>query len=161
MTFILPKDSDERKKWPVATYIRDYVPDAIAYLAHLSYVANEQHNPGEPTHWARDKSTDQENTMMRHFLEGDAVDSDGILHAAKVAWRANARLQDLLEELYGAQEFSGRLCGCEDCDGHDGPYHVSSKRVHPVEEGPRLRRTCIYCTNGVLCPIHNSPLTRP
>jgi hypothetical protein len=56
-------------------------------------VANDQHNPGEPLHWAREKSTDHDDCLLRHFLERGTVDSDGISHRAKVAWRALAALQ--------------------------------------------------------------------
>ena len=104
MTFILPKDATERKKWPVGTFLREYFPNAICYLAHLSWVANEQHNPGEPMHWARNKSTDQVDTMMRHFMEGDDLDSDEMLHTGKAAWRALARLEEVLEEKHVATE---------------------------------------------------------
>jgi hypothetical protein len=35
--------------------------------------------------------------MVRHFLERDKKDSDGTYHAAKLAWRALAYLQKLVE----------------------------------------------------------------
>ena len=34
---------------------------------------------------------------VRHVLQRDEVDTDGALHAAKVAWRALAQLEMLLE----------------------------------------------------------------
>lgn len=138
MTFILPEDSDERKKWPVATFLREYFPDAICYLSHLSWVANEQHNPGEPMHWARNKSTDQANTMMRHFMEGDALDEDNMLHAGKVAWRALARLQDLLEALYDVEEDES------DDDDRGGASMFESLKVHDRGAGP-YNCGCIDC----------------
>jgi hypothetical protein len=89
----LPSDSQERKKYPIASGVLDYFPDAIAAIAHVSYVGNEQHNPGEPLHWDRSKSTDQADTAIRHFLERGKFDSDGTRHSAKFAWRALALLQ--------------------------------------------------------------------
>jgi hypothetical protein len=89
----LPKDAASRKRIPLATGLLDYFPDACASVAHLSMVANAQHNPGEPLHWAREKSTDHDDCLLRHFLERGTVDSDGIAHRAKVAWRALASLQ--------------------------------------------------------------------
>jgi hypothetical protein len=89
----LPKDAASRKRIPLATGLLDYFPDACAAVAHLSMVANDQHNPGEPLHWAREKSTDHDDCLMRHFLERGTVDGDGIAHRAKVAWRALAALQ--------------------------------------------------------------------
>jgi hypothetical protein len=63
----------------------------------LSRVANEQHNPGEPMHWAKEKSTDEADAMLRHQLDAGRIDGDGIRHSAKVAWRALAQLQRELE----------------------------------------------------------------
>ncbi len=89
----LPQTAKERKTYPVASGVLDYFPDALVALAHVSYVGNEQHNPGQPLHWAREKSTDQADTMMRHFLERGTVDADGQRHTAKMVWRALAMLQ--------------------------------------------------------------------
>lgn len=89
----LPKDPKERKKYPLFTGLMKYFPDALAAVAHLSWVGNEQHNPGEPLHWAREKSTDQEDTLMRHLIESGTLDTDGERHSTKVAWRALAKLQ--------------------------------------------------------------------
>lgn len=99
---MLPSNSKERKKYPIASGVLDYFPDALAEIARVSYEGNEQHNPGEPLHWARGKSTDQTDTLMRHFLERGTRDTDGQLHSAKLAWRALAILQLELEENAGA-----------------------------------------------------------
>lgn len=89
----LPTDPAERKKYPVASGVLDYFPDAIAALARVSWQGNEQHNPGQPLHWDRTKSTDHSDTLIRHFLQRGTVDSDGIRHSSKLAWRALALLQ--------------------------------------------------------------------
>jgi hypothetical protein len=94
---ILPTSAAERKRYPVASGFMDYFPDAVAAISNLSYVGNEQHNPGEPLHWARGKSTDEADTMMRHFLQRGTTDTDGIPHSVKMAWRAMALLQKELE----------------------------------------------------------------
>lgn len=64
-------------------------------VAQLSFIANEQHNPGEPVHWAKDKSKDHQDALMRHLIDSidTPVDTDGVLHLTKVAWRAMAALQ--------------------------------------------------------------------
>jgi hypothetical protein len=90
---LLPTDPQERKKIPLWSGLLQYFPDALADVAHLSYVGNDQHNPGESLHWAREKSTDQEDTLLRHLMEKGTLDTDGIRHSAKVAWRALAMLQ--------------------------------------------------------------------
>jgi len=89
----LPTDAAERKKYPVATGVLEYFPDAIVAVARVSYEGNEQHNPGEPLHWARGKSMDQADTMIRHFLQRGTLDTDGQRHSAKMVWRALAILQ--------------------------------------------------------------------
>ena len=93
----LPTDAKERKTYPVGTGFLDYFPLAATEVAHVSFVGNEQHNPGQPLHWDRSKSTDESDAMMRHFLQRGTVDSDGIRHSAKMAWRAMAFLQKELE----------------------------------------------------------------
>jgi hypothetical protein len=89
----LPSDAKERKSYPIASGVLDYFPDAIAAIAHVSWVGNEQHNPGEKLHWARGKSMDQDDTLIRHFMERGKLDTDGLRHTAKMAWRALALLQ--------------------------------------------------------------------
>ena len=94
---ILPSDAAERKAIPIATGFVDYFPDAIAAVAALSKVGNDQHNPGKPLHWDRSKSGDEGDTLMRHFLERGTIDTDGVRHSTKMAWRAMALLQKELE----------------------------------------------------------------
>lgn len=87
----------QRKERPVFRGVAAYFPDALAEVAHVSLVANEQHNAGEPMHWAYGKSMDHGDCILRHQADYDELDDDGLLHAAKVAWRALAQLQTLLE----------------------------------------------------------------
>lgn len=90
-------NAKERKERPVGTGVLDYFPDALLAVAHCSYVGNEQHNPGQPLHWAREKSTDEADALIRHFMERGTFDDDGVRHSAKVAWRALALLQKEIE----------------------------------------------------------------
>lgn len=89
----LPTERQARKEVPIASGVLDYFPDAIAAVAAVSFVGNQQHNPGQPLHWARGKSNDHPDCLMRHFVERGSYDTDGMLHSAKVAWRALAILQ--------------------------------------------------------------------
>lgn len=93
----LPSGSKERKELPVCTGVLDYFPDAIAEVAQVSKQGNDQHNPGEPLHWAREKSADHADCIARHLLERGTQDVDGMRHSAKLAWRALALLQVELE----------------------------------------------------------------
>lgn len=90
---LLPTDSKERKKIPLASGVFDYFTAALIEVAKVSFEGNFQHNPGEPLHWAQDKSTDHADTLLRHFAERGTRDTDGQRHSAKVAWRALALLQ--------------------------------------------------------------------
>ena len=94
---MMTKDSKERKDAPVHAGFNAYFPDAIVEVARLSQTGNDKHNPGEALHWSRDKSSDHADCIARHQLEFDQLDDDGYLHAVKVAWRAMAQLQVLLE----------------------------------------------------------------
>jgi hypothetical protein len=94
---LLPTDPKARKEEPIARGVLDYFPLALAAVANVSYVANEQHNPGEPMHWARGKSADHADCILRHLIERGTLDTDGLRHTAKVAWRALALLQEELE----------------------------------------------------------------
>jgi len=91
-------DAAERKAVPLATGLVDYFPDALIAVAQVSKIGNDQHSPGQPLHWDRSKSTDEADALMRHFVERGKLDSDGVRHSAKVAWRALALLQKEIEE---------------------------------------------------------------
>lgn len=93
----LPEGAAERKQYPIATGVLDYFPDAIVAVAHISYKGNEQHNPGKPLHWDRSKSADEDDTMLRHFLQRGTLDTDGVRHSAKLVWRTLAFLQKEIE----------------------------------------------------------------
>lgn len=90
-------DPQERKNMPIGTGVLDYFPLTLLEVARVSKVGNDQHNPGEPLHWDRSKSTDESDSLIRHFLERDKKDSDGTYHAAKMIWRSMAYLEKLLE----------------------------------------------------------------
>jgi hypothetical protein len=94
----LPTDKQARKDTPIVSGVLDYFPAAIAEVARVSKAGNDQHNPGQPMHWARGKSGDEADALSRHLLERGTVDDDGLRHSAKLAWRALALLQKELEE---------------------------------------------------------------
>lgn len=98
---IMPADPATRKTYPIGTGVVDYFPDALTEIARVSFTGNEQHHPGQPLHWERAKSGDEADALMRHFIERGSVDSDGIRHSAKMAWRALALLQKELETELG------------------------------------------------------------
>lgn len=126
---MLPKDPKARKAAPICTGVLDYFPLALAAVAHCSKVANEQHNPGQPMHWDRSKSPDHADCILRHLAERGTVDTDGVLHSAKVAWRALALLQ-LEMERAGALTFASTA--------EPGPV-VSLEPDPPLPSGPPIQ----------------------
>ena len=93
----LPTDAAARKAVPLASGCLDYFPDALAAVARLSQIGNDQHNPGASLHWDRAKSGDEADALLRHLMQRGTFDSDGVRHSTKVAWRALANLQKELE----------------------------------------------------------------
>lgn len=97
----LPTDNAARKALPLWDYMFGYFPDAFLAEVEVAVAGNDQHNKGEPLHWAREKSTDQLNTALRHqmdYAKGVKKDIDGTWHLAKAIWRLKARLQLDIEE---------------------------------------------------------------
>lgn len=95
---VLPTDATKRKEIPLCTGVLDYFPAALCEVAKVSRLGNIQHNgPDAPLHHARGKSTDQEDTIIRHLMERGKIDTDGMRHSAKAAWRCLALLQIELE----------------------------------------------------------------
>lgn len=94
----LPTGSADRKAVPLARGLLDYFPAALAAVAKLSKAGNDKHNPGQPLHHSRGKSSDHADCIIRHLVDRGEVDpEDGIRHSVKVAWRALAQLQEELE----------------------------------------------------------------
>ncbi len=94
----LPNDSADRKTYPMYKGLFEYFPAALAAVANVSYVGNQQHNPGEELFDNREKSNDDYDCLLRHLTDAELDDDDGLLHAAKVAWRALRACQKILEE---------------------------------------------------------------
>ena len=94
---ILSADPAARKGMPITTGVLDYFPLAMAEVAKVSKAGNDQHNPGQPLHWDKTKSLDHADCIPRHLIDRGRLDSDGMRHSAKLAWRALALLQTELE----------------------------------------------------------------
>lgn len=111
MSELRNKTSAERKGEPIHSGCLMYFPDALAAVARVSVAGNNKHNPGEPLHWSRGKSSDQLDAVVRHTVTPDTIDEDtGEVELAHGCWRALAQLQ-LLEEArlakLGIKPYSG------------------------------------------------------
>lgn len=103
-------------KTPIATGCLDYFPDALLAVAEVSVAGNTQHSNGAALAWDRDKAPDEANALVRHFIRRRTLDTDGIRHSAKVAWRALALLQREIE----AEREEARLTGTKPVE-YDAP----------------------------------------
>jgi hypothetical protein len=97
----LTQDSNERKRTPLYSGLIDYFPLALAAVARHSFRANEKHNPGEPLHWDREKSTDHKDCLARHLVDIECFNTTTgeFEEACAAAWRALAILQELEETI--------------------------------------------------------------
>lgn len=125
----LPTDYAARKLQQMWTYLTEYFPLSFEAEVQVAVVGNEQHNKGEPLHWARDKSTDQMNTAFRHMWDHTTVgpkDIDGTYHLAKAIWRLKAELQLVREAEIKQETEVTRLAeafGAAQWEAdHNGPY---------------------------------------
>lgn len=94
-----PVVKSSRDDYPLFSGLLAYFPNALSEVARCSKVGNDQHNPGEPLHWARHKSTAHADKILRHLRDSlfEPLDDDGVLHVVKVAWRALALAEEALE----------------------------------------------------------------
>lgn len=93
----IPEKQELRNEYPMASGLLDYFPNALAEVSRLSYLATQQHHPGEKMHWDRSKSTDHLNKIVRHAVDAGRFDDKGLRHSTMLAWRALANLQEELE----------------------------------------------------------------
>ena len=93
------EEKNGRKGMPVYSGVLTYFPDALKEVAKCSLAGQKQHNQGDKLYWDKNKSFDNEDALVRHLIDHskNPVDEDGVLHLAKVAWRALASLQIYLE----------------------------------------------------------------
>lgn len=109
---MLPSDAKARKGMPIFSGVIAYFPHAVAAVAECSRIGNTQHNPGQPLHWAKEKSSDETDCILRHAtdLAIDPLhrDADGVLAAVKMAWRALANLERMHDS--GADIFAVPSC---------------------------------------------------
>lgn len=92
----IPDDDKLRKDFPLFDGLLAYFPNALCEISRWSKIGNAQHNPGEELHWAKDKSTDHKNKILRHLLDAEQVNSEGFYEAVGMAWRALALCEEIL-----------------------------------------------------------------
>jgi hypothetical protein len=97
MSSMIPQDDQARKDAPMYRGLLGYFPAALFEVAAHSLASDRKHNgdaPGGPR-WARGKSTDHEDTIIRHLIDaGKRGSPDRRYHLRCIAWRALALLQE-------------------------------------------------------------------
>lgn len=132
------KTSKERKETPVFSGVLQYFPDAINAVARQSWAGNEKHNPGEPLHWAREKSSDHMDCAIRHMMTPNEIDPEtGGTHLVAAAWRILAALQ-LQQEAKAEHEldmFTVKQTGFDECDE---TFTLTERKDYEREIGDRV-----------------------
>ncbi len=124
MNTTLPTDSQARKEIPIVSGCLDYFPAALAGVARVSKQGNDKHNPGQPLHHARGKSTDHADCIVRHLIDlqgllaemsrtpyPDGVPQIALDEVSRLAWRALALSQELHERFGAPLAPAARLPG--------------------------------------------------
>lgn len=105
---VIPDVGPVREQYPLFDGLFAYFPAALCEVARWSLAGNAKHNPGQPLHWSREKSTDHENKILRHLLDARLVNDEGFVEAVGMAWRALALCQTILEERGWAEGANSR-----------------------------------------------------
>lgn len=159
MSTVLPTDDAQRKALPMWTFLLEYFPKAFLEVVKVAVAGNEQHNKGQPLHWARGKSKDQMNTAFRHMFDhglGATRDTDGCYHLAKAIWRLSAELELQIEKDAALNTKSttllgitgaglGSHCAGDWCDGRCG--------ADPIEPGVFDAANCLWARLGSARPM--------
>lgn len=110
----IPQGSAERKEAPMYRGLIGYFPAALFEVARHSLDSDKKHNAGAldgPT-WARGKSTDHLDCIVRHMADIGPVGSEGRVEAlSAVAWRSLAALQEECEYRGAKPGVSSRFKG--------------------------------------------------
>lgn len=94
----IPQDDQERKDAPMFRGLLGYFPMALFAVAAHSLESDRKHNPDNPNapQWARNKSPDHADCIIRHLIDADNPGERGY-HLRAIAWRALAMLQEHYE----------------------------------------------------------------
>jgi len=98
--YFIPQDSDERKTAPMFRGLLGYFPAALFEVARHSLTSDQKHTPGnvKGPHWARWKSPDHADCIVRHLIDaGNTSTPDRLEHLRSLAWRSLALLQEECE----------------------------------------------------------------
>lgn len=138
-THTLPVNSDERKLFPLWRGLFRYAPAALAAAARVSMRGSQKHNPGQPMHHSRWKSTDHLDCFFRHAMDleedfghGRGYDEHGEPQVGYMLWRALMFAQEWLEINEGAPTAPAAVL-----EGEELPaVSPAGFRLPPSEEAP-------------------------
>lgn len=166
---MLPTDYKARKALPLYTYLTQYHPDALMELVKVAVAGNQQHNPGEPLHWAQGKSMDQLNTAVRHIFDHgqgnvyDTADDEYLkaagveghtMHLAKAAWRLLAEIQLLCDARAAGAPIEKMVRGTHEFMESDLREPEPTPEVE--KDYPRMGQPAVFSQGWV--PLGSGPL---
>jgi hypothetical protein len=106
----IPQGDQERKDAPMYRGLLGYFPAALFEVAAHSLESDRKHNPGnaQGPNWARGKSADHADCIIRHLIDAGAAPArrddpaaatvgERKYHLTAIAWRALALLQEHCE----------------------------------------------------------------
>lgn len=156
----MTKDKEERKTIPLYRGLFQYFPAALAAVARVSHVGNEQHNPGQSCFDNREKSNDDYDCMLRHTMEAELDDDDGMLHAAKAAWRALRACQKILESRGAPAAPAARWPSDDEVEPliktRECPNDISQRISGDTDTARSLKKEYYYGAQDRMVPVINS-----
>lgn len=114
-----------------------YFPNALRALAEHAQYGNDKHNPGEPLHWAFNKSTEHAESAARHASQAGTIDPEtGKSHTIGYAMRVMMLLE--AEEIQRGARPGFAVRGLAPAEPEGGPdiYDPKTRQViaHPAQK---------------------------
>lgn len=96
---VIPDDDSVRGDYPLWSGLFAYFPAALCEVSRWSKVGGSKwQEEGSDLRWNREVSTNHPDKILRHLLDYDQEDSNGVVEAVPLAWRALALAQQELEK---------------------------------------------------------------
>lgn len=90
--------NENRKSIPLWSGVFDFFPEALVEVSKVSVAGALQRDRSELFFDESVTVPEHADALMRHLADCGAHDHDGVMHSAKVAWRALALLQREINE---------------------------------------------------------------
>lgn len=144
----IPQGDVERKDAPMHRGLLGYFPAALFEVAAHSLESDRKHNPGNAAgpNWARGKSADHEDCIVRHLIDAgarparhaddrfvrrdDPANVTRRYHLTAIAWRALALLQEHCEAEGATPGVSSKFPSSDE----KLREQIAAWRLHPAQQ---------------------------